>query len=112
MGGLPEGRRTPPAGVDIERFAVERDGSDVRRRHGLKPEDLVLFYMGWVYPFSGISEVAKGLLSDAGREPALKLVVLGKGDAWASLEFLAGERSEGGRIKLIDFQPYAEVPSY
>src|SRR5207249_11435078 len=48
--GAPRGRtEVLPAGVDLERYAGAQDGSSVRRRYGLSSEDLVLFFMGWVY---------------------------------------------------------------
>ena len=66
MGAPPERAAVLPAGVDLGRYMAAHGGSNVRRRHGLSPEDLVLFFMGWVYPFSGLREVAAALVAGEG----------------------------------------------
>lgn len=112
MGASPDKANVLPAGVDLERYLSAGDGSEIRKRHGLQPEDLVLFFMGWVYPFSGLKEVADSLVAGAGREVRAKLLVVGKGDSWAGMARLAVERRAEDRIKMVGFRPYAEMPSY
>jgi glycosyltransferase involved in cell wall biosynthesis len=112
MGALPEASKVLPAGVDPERYLSTGDGSEIRKRHGLQAGDLVLFFMGWVYPFSGLREVAEALIAGVRREDRLKLLVVGKGDSWNELARLATERSAEDRIKMVDFRPYPEIPSY
>ncbi len=112
MGAHPERAKILPAGVDLERYMVTHNGSDVRRRHGWGPDDFILFFMGWVYRFSGIREVAESVVSQTGGERTLRLVVVGKGDSWTTLERLASQKSAEGSISLIDFRPFAEMPSY
>src|SRR2546427_6518068 len=112
MGAPPEKSKVLPAGVDLFRNLRTEDGPEVRNRHGLASTDLVLFFMGWVYPFSGLREVAESLLAGEGRESHAKLLVVGKGDSWGAIARLA--MAEGGedRIKMVGFRPYAEMPSY
>src|SRR2546426_1123453 len=59
MGASPERAKVLPAGVDIERYLPAQNGLETRKRHGLQPGDLLLLFMGWVYPFSGLHEVAQ-----------------------------------------------------
>jgi len=112
MGASPERANILPAGVDLAQYSSAQDGSAVRKRHGLEPEDLVLFFMGWVYPFSGLREVAESLAAVDGREARAKLLVVGKGESWGGLARLATERGAEDRIKMFGFRPYAEMPSY
>jgi glycosyltransferase involved in cell wall biosynthesis len=112
MGAPPETSKVLPAGVDLERYFPTGDGSEIRKRHGLEAGDLVLFFMGWVYPFSGLREVAECIMAGEGRKDRTKLLVVGKGDSWN--EMVRRTTGQGGenRIKMVDFRPYAEIPTY
>jgi len=112
MGASPGKSRVLPAGVDLERYLSVANGSEIRKRHGLRPEDLVLFFMGWVYPFSGLREVALRMVGGEGREDHVKLLVVGKGEFWNELLQLSKAASAENRIKVVDFRPYSEMPSY
>jgi glycosyltransferase involved in cell wall biosynthesis len=112
MGAPPEKSKVLPAGVDLDRYLSTGDGSQIRKRHGLQGGDLVLFFMGWVYPFSGLREVAERLITGGEREDSVKLLVVGKGDSWKELARLAMESGADDRIKMVDFRPYPEIPSY
>src|SRR5438132_5889135 len=85
MGAQPERARVLPAGVELNRLVGPGDGSAVRKRFGFGDRDLVLFFMGWVYPFSGLREIAERLVRGEGREDQVKLLVVGKGDSWNEL---------------------------
>ena len=111
MGASPRRSKILPAGVDLDRYDA-RDGAEVRRRFGIEPEALVLFFMGWVYSFSGLREVAESLVAGEGREIPTRLLVVGKGDAWNELSRLAKENHAEDKIRLVAFQPYRETPSY
>lgn len=112
MGAPPDRAKVLPAGVDLPRYLKSEGGPAIRERLGLATTDLVLFFMGWVYPFSGLREVAESLSAGEGRDASVKLLVVGKGDSWDELARLAKSREAGDRIKLVGFQPYAEVPPY
>ena len=101
-----------PAGVDLERYGSIGDGTDLRGRHGFERTDLILFFMGWVYPFSGLREVAEKIAAGEGREARAKLLVVGKGDDWTSLARISEDGAAEDRVKLVDFRPYSEMPSY
>ena len=45
-------------GVDLEKFNPEKvDSNYFRNKYGISDDDLVLFFMGWLYQFSGLKEV-------------------------------------------------------
>lgn len=111
MGALPRSVRVLPAGVDLE-WVASGDRRGVRERHGIRNGDLVLLFMGWVYPFSGIREVAQTLLDGGVTNPRVILLVVGKGDSWPELVRLVEKHDAADRIKLVDFRPYEEIPSY
>jgi glycosyltransferase involved in cell wall biosynthesis len=112
MGAHPETAKVLPAGVDLGHYSLEYGGSEIRGRYGLTARDLVLFFMGWVYPFSGLREVAESLVAGEGHEVGAKLLVVGKGDSWAELNQIAKRAGAEDRIKLVEFRPYSELPSY
>ena len=112
MGAEPDRTRVLPAGVELDRFVHAEDGTTVRKQLGFGERDLVLFFMGWVYPFSGLLEIAQGLAGGEGREDHVKLLVVGKGDSWSELVQLSKAPRAENRIKLVDFKPYSEMPSY
>src|SRR2546428_857778 len=112
MGAPAEKSKVLPAGVDLVWDLRAEDGPEIRKRYGLASSDLVLFFMGWVYPFSGLCEVAESLLALKGGDSHTKLMVVGKGDSWDALARLAMERGGEDRIKMVGFRPYAEMPSY
>ena len=109
MGADPKKTEVIRAGVDFERFS-SADGSAIREMYGLKEDDIVLFFMGWLYDFSGLKEVATELAkSDANN---LKLLVLGKGDLWDYLQSIKKEYGLDGKLITVDWCPYDEVPGY
>ena len=77
MGAVPEKAKVLPAGVDLERYLSVGNGSEIRKRHDIQSEDFVLFFMGWVYPFSGLLEVVAALLAGSGSRNNAKLLVGG-----------------------------------
>lgn len=97
------------AGVDYERFS-SADGSDIRQKYGFKDTDTVLFFMGWVYPFSGLDTVAEQLAS-LGRKN-IKMLILGKGELWEELQSIRKANGLEDQIALEGWKPYDQVPSY
>lgn len=106
MGAPPERARVLRTGVDLARFDPAADGADARAELGIAPGDFILFFMGWLYDFSGVREVAASLV-DA---PAgVRLLVVGDGDDLDALARLRDERL-GGRLILTGRVPYERIP--
>src|SRR5439155_14250613 len=106
MGAQLDRTKVLPAGVELDRFVPTGDGSVMRKRLGFDERDLVLFFMGWVYPFSGLREIAQSLAGGEGREDQVKLLVVGKGEFWDELLQLSKVAGAENRIKIVDFKPY------
>ena len=111
MGAPPERARVLAAGVDLTRY-LNAEGSEVRRRFDLTDRDLVLFYMGWMYPFSGLREVAEAVVRSPANQRNIKLLIVGKGELQSLLATMAADPDNRKRIVLEPWQPYDELPSY
>jgi len=112
MGAQREKTEVIRAGIDFERFNPGLDGSAVREKLGITNEDKVLFFMGWLYDFSGLREVALELANKPEEYKNIKLLVLGKGDLWDTLQEIRREYKMEDKIIILDWQPYEEVPKY
>lgn len=51
MGAQKEKTEVIRTGIDFERFNPDLDGSAVREKLGITEDDIVLFFMGWLYDF-------------------------------------------------------------
>ena len=111
MGAEREKTEVIRAGVELEHFnPADRDA--IRERHGIKDEDVVLFFMGWLYSFSGLKEVAMELAGASEKHRNIKLLTLGKGDLWDTLQDIKREYGLDSRIIIVGWKPYEEVPKY
>jgi glycosyltransferase involved in cell wall biosynthesis len=109
MGAEPSKTTMIRAGVDFQRFA-NADGSEVRKRYGFTEDDTVMFFMGWLYDFSGLDEVALELARSENKN--LKMLVLGKGELWDRLQEIKEKEGLGDRLILEGWKPYPEIPEY
>lgn len=98
------------AGIDPQRFNPNISGEEVRKKYNIKDDEIVLFFMGWIYSFSGIKEVADTLLKHKSNEK-FRLMVVGKGDFYEDLREMK-QKGLGDRLILVDWRPYDEVPKY
>jgi glycosyltransferase involved in cell wall biosynthesis len=112
MGAKREKTEVIRAGIDFERFNSDLDGSAVREKLGIREDDIVLFFMGWLYNFSGLKEVAMELARNPQEYRNIKLMVLGKGDLWDTLQEIRREYEMEDSIIILDWVPYEEVPKY
>lgn len=109
--GAPESRTAVlRAGIDSKHFNPVISGDAVRKRYGLSGEDTVLFFMGWLYKFSGLKEVALKLAANP--DPRLKMLIVGEGDLYPELEQIRKERGLEDRLVLAGRKDYAEIPAH
>ena len=98
------------AGIDMQRFNPYVGESQIRKKYHIKKDEIVLFFMGWLYSFSGLKEVACSLGNYEGK-PDIKLLVVGKGDLHEELLKLKMDRLND-RLILVDWQPYEKIPEF
>lgn len=99
-----------PAGVDLEKFNPQVDGSSIREKYGIKKDDLLLFFMGWIYDFSGMKEVAESLCTTNNEK--IKLMIVGEGDLYKPLLKMRSEQHLEDKLILTGKIPFEEVPQH
>jgi len=97
-------------GIDFNRYDPATDGGEIRARCGIKPSDKVLLFMGWVYHFSGLKEVAREMSKM--NDKSVKLLVVGDGDAVADLERMREGYGLGAQLILTGRQPHQTMPAF
>ena len=109
IGAPPERTQVLRAGIDIEQFNPIDNVNSVRKRYGFKKDDIVLFFMGWLYNFSGLKEVAARLAE--AKDNNLKLLIVGEGDAYDELQQIRHRYDLQDRVILTGKKPYQEIPT-
>lgn len=98
------------AGIDLSEFDPHLDGSRIRERYGVGDEDILLFFMGFLYNFSGLRELAAAMAERREEYPQVKLMVVGDGDAYDDLKRIGDDNP--GSLILTGRQPYSEIPEF
>jgi glycosyltransferase involved in cell wall biosynthesis len=109
-GAPPRATHLIRAGIDLEQFKASTDVSNIRQQYGLKKNDIVLFFMGWLYHFSGLKEVAQELAKKDSED--LKMLIVGEGDAFEDLKQIIEKHNLQDRIILVGQRPYIEMASF
>lgn len=110
LGGSHKKTQTLRAGLDFKQFNPSTSGENVRKRYNLTKQDVVLFFMGWLYHFSGLKEVALQLARS--EDPVVKLLIVGEGDAYVDLQQIGKQHNLKGKMILAGKRPYSEIPQF
>lgn len=100
------------AGVDLERYDQKVNGIEIRSRYGIEKDDVVLFFMGWLYYFSGLKEVARELSKINEESKYIKLLIVGEGDSLADLQKIKREYQMNNQLILTGKQQYEKIPEF
>jgi glycosyltransferase involved in cell wall biosynthesis len=99
-----------PHGIDLSRFAeAARDRENVRAKYGFKEKDVVLYFMGYLYGFSGLMQVANYLKDNIRKYPHVKLFIVGEGPIYEPLRKLS--KKLPNNMLVLGWQPYKNIPS-
>ena len=112
MGANPEDTYVVRAGIDLERYDPNVDGSEIRERYGIENDDSVLFFMGWLYHFSGLKEVAAELSKIKDKNSNIKLLIVGDGDAFDDLQRIRKDHHLDNQIILTGSQSPESIPKF
>ncbi len=96
------------AGIDLEKFNPKKNYLNIRQEYGIQKEDTLLFFMGFLYHFAGLKEVALELAK--GRNDNLKLLIVGNGDAYPDLQSIVKKHDLNSKLLLTGSQPYKKIP--
>jgi glycosyltransferase involved in cell wall biosynthesis len=106
MGGSAEKISVISGGVDLKRYTENlKKRKEIRKRYGIKDSDTVLFFMGYLYNFSGLKEVALELMKMEDKKN--KLMVVGEGDQYNELKSIKGNSDQ---IILTGKQNFDRIP--
>lgn len=110
IGAKPEKALVIRAGIDLQKYEPKIDGKEIREKYGIKKGDHVLFFMGWLYQFSGLKEVATELSKTKGNN--IKLLIVGDGEAFNDLQTIREKYGLQDKIILAGKQPYDTIPKF
>jgi glycosyltransferase involved in cell wall biosynthesis len=100
-----------PGGIDFNRFNLSTvNTTAVREKYGINNNDFVVFFMGWIYDFSGLKELVLDMIPEKEKHPDLKLLVVGEGDYYAELKKIVQTTAMADRVILTGKRPYEEIP--
>lgn len=98
------------AGIDFESYNPDLDDSTIREELGIKKDDIVLFFMGWIYDFAGMKELAIELGKKKENYPNFKIVIVGDGDAYDDMVKIKDDYDLSNQLILTGKQPYTRIP--
>ena len=100
------------AGIDLNDFDPDLDDSNIRNEYNIAPDDTVLFFMGFIYEFAGMKELAIELGKNKDKYPKMKILIVGDGDAYERLKEIKEEYDLGDQLILTGRQPYERIPEF
>lgn len=110
MGACPEKISLIKTGVSLDKFHPELDGSSQREKFGISAGDWVLFFMGWLYDFSGMREIITEISKNPEILDGACLLIIGDGDIYSDLKTIITEHNLGNIVILTGRRPYSEIP--
>lgn len=108
-GADPSKTRVVPGGVDMAKYTAG-DRNIVSFPTEIDDTDTVLFFMGWLYEFSGLRELAQDIVANEEYDN-IKLLVVGEGDLYEELESMKQE-TLGDQLVLTGRVPFGDIPHY
>ena len=112
MGADPEKTHVIRAGIDTQLYDPSVSGDRVKEQYGISDSDKVLFFMGWLYQFSGLKELALELTKIQSLHPEIKLLIVGDGDAFDEINSIRLENHLEDKIILTGRQPYERLAEF
>ncbi|MBQ6511317.1 glycosyltransferase [Methanobrevibacter sp.] len=112
MGSKEESTILIDAGIDLDSYDPDLDGSAIRRQYGIGENDIVLFFMGWIYEFAGMTELALALGKSREKYPNYRILVVGDGDAYDEMCCIRDEYGMESQLIMTGKQPFARIPEF
>lgn len=112
MGSKPDRTILIDAGIDLASYNPDLDDSRIREEYGISREDIVLFFMGWIYEFAGMKELARALGESKDKYPNYKILVVGDGDAYDEMCQIRDEYDMADQLILTGKQPFERIPEF
>lgn len=98
------------SGIDLNLFNLNSDGNEIRKKFEIEKNEILLIFVGWLYHFSGLKEVALSLKNLQRND--IKLLIIGDGDAFSDLQKYIEKYNMQNKIIMLGRMPYISVPKY
>jgi glycosyltransferase involved in cell wall biosynthesis len=112
LGADPKKIEIISSGIDFTRFNENVNGEEIRQIYRIKKDKIILFFMGWIYHFSGIKEIAVQLADEKAKYGKTVLFVVGEGDAYEDLVTIKNMHQLDTQLILAGKQPYDMIPKF
>ena len=112
IGSSPDSTILIDAGIDLDSYNPDLDDSKIREEYGISKNDIVLFFMGWIYEFAGMKELARELGKNKEKYPNYKILVVGDGDAYDEMCEIRDEYGLEKQLILTGKQPFEKIPEF
>lgn len=100
------------AGIDFDSYDPDLDDAAIKNEWGINNNDIVLFFMGWIYNFAGMKELAIELGKKKKEYSNMKIVIVGDGDAYQDIVKIKKEYGLDNQLILTGKQPYTKIPEF
>lgn len=111
FGANPSVTKVIPGGVDQNRFNPGKfDRKSIRGKLGFDDADMVLFFMGWIYEFSGLDRVVIELAKYGKSASKIKVLIVGEGDNYHKLKAIIKDYHMEDRVIMTGKMPYQDIP--
>jgi len=112
LGGTYKNSVIIPGGVDLKRYQIFNEKSNIRKELGFKENNIVLMFMGWIYNFSGLREIVDYMAENEDRVSNFRLLVVGSGDLYDYIRIKREKLKNSNLIVLTGKVPYHKIPYY
>jgi glycosyltransferase involved in cell wall biosynthesis len=112
LGAGPESIEIFSSGIDFTRFNENIPAGEIRKQYHIKDDQIILFFMGWIYHFSGLKEIAVQLAAEKFSYEKSVLFIVGEGDAYEDLIKIREMNQLDTRLILAGKQPYSLIPQF
>lgn len=110
--GTPKNKtKVIPAGIDLKKYNPQLK-TNLKEKYQIKETDTTLFFMGYIYHFAGIKELATKIGQEKNKYSNIKLLVVGDGEAYNDLKEIQEKYKLQGQLILTGRQPYQLVPEF
>ena len=100
------------AGIDFNSYDPNLDSSSIKQEYNIKDDDVVLFFMGFIYDFAGMKELAIKLAQERDNYPNYKLLIVGDGDAYEDLLQIQKDYNLQDQLILTGRQSFERIPEF
>lgn len=100
------------AGIDFDSYNPDLNDSNIRKEWKIVDDDIVLFFMGWIYNFAGMKELAIELGKNKEKYSNVKIVIVGDGDAYDDMVKIKEQYGLLDQLILTGKQPYTKIPEF